>query len=431
MFKTWLKKLIVAGLMLETKLVVRRYRPRLVGITGNVGKTTTKDLIACVLRERYALRASEKSYNSELGLPLTVLGLPNAWSSFWGWLTNLVRGAWLALGPRQVYPSVLILEVGLDRPGDIKRVAELVKFDVVVLTRLPATPVHVEFFTSVEELVREKLLLVSAVKPEGVVVLNGDDEAQTTIQSLTPAKRRRYGFGEGADYRVGEPVLIWSEDRPPAMRAELRAGDELAPLTVPGLVAREQWLLVAAAAAVAGAFHVPLAEVVGELKHYVGPPGRLKLLPGVKNSLIIDDSYNSSPAALEAALEALRSLPTNRRRIAVIGDMLELGEFTAAAHEAAGAHAARVCDIIIGVGLRAKFLLEAAAARRVKPENLHHFEDALAAGKWLQNEIQSGDVILVKGSQSVRLERTVEEIMAEPDRKAELLVRQDKEWLKK
>ncbi len=429
--KNWFKKTVTIWLTLAARTVLRRYQPRLVGITGSVGKTTTKEMVALVLSERYTVRASEKSYNSEIGLPLTVLGLPNAWSSVGGWLINLIRAWWLALGPRQVYPAVLVLEVGLDRPGDIQRVIAWAKFSAVVFTRLPSTPVHVEFFASVADLVAEKLLLAQAVLPNGAVIINADDPTQTPERILTPAVPISYGFRMGADYQVGEPTFIWSEDKPPAMRAELRAGSFVAPVIVPGLVAREQWSLVAAAFAVAGRFAVPLEEVVQAFKHYSGPPGRLKLLAGIKQSLIIDDSYNSSPAALEAALEAIKSLPTGRRRIAVLGDMLELGEFTAAAHEAAGAQAARACDVIVGVGLRAKFLLESVAARRVKPENIHHFVDASAAGEWLQNEIRAGDIILVKGSQATRLEKVVEEIMAEPDRASELLVRQDAEWKKR
>src|SRR3989338_1816365 len=162
--KNLFKKLIVFIITLQARAVLRKYKPMIVAVTGSVGKTSTKDAIYAVLSKSARVRKSEKSFNSEIGLPLTILGAPNAWSNPFRWLANIVDGLFLIWFDAP-YPEWLVLEVGADRPGDIRSLAGWLPVDIAVITRLPEVPVHVEFFDSPEAVVEEKASLIDAIKP--------------------------------------------------------------------------------------------------------------------------------------------------------------------------------------------------------------------------------------------------------------------------
>ena len=148
--RSFFKKLVATLLRAEARLVLRKYNPKVIAVTGSVGKTSAKDAIYAVIADQFHARKSEKSFNSEIGLPLTILGIPNAWNNPFKWLQNLLDGLALYLF-RTSYPEWLVLEVGADRPGDIKKVASWLKVDIAVITRLPEMPVHVELFSSPAE----------------------------------------------------------------------------------------------------------------------------------------------------------------------------------------------------------------------------------------------------------------------------------------
>jgi len=203
------------------------------------------------------------------------------------------------------------------------------------------------------------------------------------------------------------------------------------PARLLGVVGRHQLYPALAAAAVGLKFGVNLVQVSEALSQVVFPPGRLRLLLGVKGSLILDDTYNSSPAALAAALQTLNEIDTPGRKIAVIGDMLELGNKTIEAHKDAGRLAAGIVDLLVIVGVRVKFVAEGAKEKKFSARQIKHFNTAKAAGEYLDRLLKEGDVVLLKGSQLMRLERAVEMIMAEPDKKELLLCRQEPEWQNK
>ena len=157
----------------------------------------------------------------------------------------------------------------------------------------------------------------------------------------------------------------------------------------------------------------------------------MRLLPGVKDTLIIDDTYNSSPVALKEALETLSNIHTRKRKIAVLGDMLELGKYSVDEHKNAGKLASVVCDVLITVGLRARYITEGALDQGMDEGTIFQFENSREAGKFVEQLLEKRDIVLVKGSQSIRMERVVQEIMAHPEKSENLLVRQDEEWQKK
>jgi UDP-N-acetylmuramoyl-tripeptide--D-alanyl-D-alanine ligase len=428
--KSVFKKIIVTMLTWEARLVLVKYKPKMVAVTGSVGKTGSKDAIYTVLSKFFFVRKSEKSFNSEIGVPLAILGLPNAWSNPFHWLTNLLDGLWLIVF-KSKYPQWLVLEVGADRPGDIERIAKWLKPDVAVITRLGKTPVHIEFFESVNELFEEKGSLVRCLKPEGALVLNYDDEDVRNFAEKFSGKIKYFGLESQADifgsyyeidYEKGEKRC------PRGFSYKADANGLVKTVSVEGCVGRQYMYATLCALAVGLALDLDFDEMILALKKFEAPGGRMNLVPGVKRSLIIDDSYNSSPVALAEALATLESLKISGKKIAVLGDMLELGPHTVEAHKKAGEKAGSFCALLFTVGLRAQNIATGALEAGMSEKNILQYEDSRRVGKEIGRYIKAGDAILVKGSQGMRMERVVEAVMAHPEDKEKLLVRQDGEW---
>lgn len=426
------KRIIVALLTLEAKAVLRIYKPRIVAVTGSVGKTSTKDAIYSVLAPHAYVRKSDKSFNSEVGIPLTILGRPNAWSNPLRWIENLIDGLVLILW-RSKYPEWLVLEVGADRPGDISSVSKWLRADVVVITRLPDMPAHVEFFDSPEDVVREKASLLAALKSDGIFVANADDPKVLKLRDDVPGQSMTVGFTLGSDV-MGDNLQLLSEKGPKSLPIGLAARvhcedtGESAEVRIMGTIGAHGFMPVLTAIAVGKVLGFSLPSMIEALAGHSAPPGRMRLLPGIKDTLIIDDTYNASPAATVAALQALKLAGGKGRRIAVLGDMLELGRYSTAQHKEIGKDIADAADILLTVGFRARDMAEGALDNGMKDDNILQFEDSHQAGKELERMLEPGDVVLIKGSQSIRMERAVEEVMAEPARAKELLVRQEPEW---
>ncbi|MBP9710675.1 MAG: UDP-N-acetylmuramoyl-tripeptide--D-alanyl-D-alanine ligase [Candidatus Pacebacteria bacterium] len=430
------KKLIVKILLLEARAVLKKYKPKIVAVTGSVGKTSAKDAIFSVLAGNAHVRKSQKSFNSEIGLPLTILGVPNAWSNPLKWLQNFLDGLFLLITPAK-YPEWLVLEVGADRPGDIKSLAKWLPVDVAVITRLPEVPVHVEYFDSPEEVIEEKASLIKALKPGGTLVLYaGDIEAETLKPRAGNHPVITYGLVPHANVRIDESKLVYTkgdESWPIGMGAEMFVDGISVHVQVVGAIGAHALLPALAGAAVGKALNLPIEQIVKGLEGYEPPLGRMHLIRGIKNTLIIDDTYNSSPAAVVAALDALTMVGTHAlgRKVAVLSDMLELGKHSATEHKKVGAHAAKTCSLLLTVGLRARDMAQGALDAGMPDSAILQFESAESAGKELQAMMLEHDVVLVKGSQSMRMEKVVEEVMAEPEKAGDVLVRQDAEWKKR
>ena len=435
--QSFLKKTVAVLLRLEARLALRKYKPHIVAITGSVGKTSTKDAIYSVVAAGAYTRKSEKSFNSEIGLPLTVLGQPNAWHNPLKWLENLFDGLLLVLWRRR-YPEWLVLEVGADRPGDIRSLASWLSVDVAVITRLPEVPVHVEFFDSAEQVKEEKASLLRALKSDGAVVLYADDTEVVALRHRAPSARIvTFGLSAEADVRAHDVEIVFAErdgrSVPAGMRAKVTMGEKTGELTVLGAIGAHALLPALAAVGVGYSLGRDWGQILEALKGYEPPHGRMHVVMGEKETLLLDDTYNSSPAAAAAALEALALLPKvpRARKIAVLGDMLELGRHSVEEHRKIGALAAEAADILLTVGFRARDIAQGALDNGVADGKIFQFEDAERAGHELEAMLKVGDTILIKGSQSMRMEKIVEEIMQYPDEAANELVRQDAEWKKR
>jgi UDP-N-acetylmuramyl pentapeptide synthase len=424
------KQCIVFILTWEARATLARYKPHIIAVTGSVGKTTTKEAIYAALAESVRVRRSDKSFNSEIGVPLTILGLPNAWNNPFGWLLNIVRGLWLVISWRE-YPAWLVLEVGADRPGDIRRVARWLRPDITVLTGVPDIPVHVEYFNSPEDVLKEKRSLAEYLKPGGKLVLNGDDERMKQLHSDFRGASISFGMEPENNFFASHDEIMYRDDVPVGMQFRVNHLGSSVPVMLYGALGTPRIYAALAAIAVADCIGVDCVSAASALATWSPPPGRVRIVDGLRGSLIIDDTYNSSPAAALAALDILKAVRTKGRRIAVLGDMLELGKYSSAAHKQVGERAAQCADVLITIGFRSRALAEAALDAGMKDTDIRQYEmnEAQRAGKELETELHEGDIVLIKGSQSMRMERTVLEVMAEPVRAAELLVRMDPEWL--
>ncbi len=406
------------------RAVVRRYRPRVVMVTGSVGKTSTKDAVAAVLATRFFVRKSEKSFNSEFGVPFTILGVGNPWNDPLKWFSVIKSALSLLVLPNH-YPNMLVLEVGSGKPGDLAQILKIATPDMVVVTRLPEVPVHVEAYASPEAVREEEFSPAYALAPEAPLIICADDPY--AIEHALRSSARVTSFGSAADalVRVGAIDFYTEEGRVVGMRTSVRCGEEEGAIVVKGSVGRTQVVPAAAALAAGHAFQIPLEEALRALDAYVPPPGRGRIFAGRNGSIIIDDSYNASPIAVEEALSTLKAFPGAKRRIAVLGDMLELGRYSVMEHARIAPIAGATADIIVTVGIRARsFASEPGSAEVLS------FDNSYEAAKTLYELVQEGDVVVVKGSQSVRTERVVEALLADAGDVARL-ARQEEKWRQK
>ena len=433
------QKILERVLYILARAAIKRFKPLIVGVTGSVGKTSAKEAIYFVLRKKYKVWRSVKNYNNEIGIPLTVLGMDHRGKNIFGWVGEITRSFLKIIVKGKYYPEILVLEMGADRPGDIDYLTSITPPFIGIITAIGEIPVHVEFFAGPQEVAKEKSKLIQALPYNGFAVLNTDDGTVLDIKDRTKAKIVEFGFGKDADvvasnYEIRIKNTRGENSVPEGIVFKIDYRGKTVPIRLQNVFGKPQVYAASAAVACGLVMNMNLVEISDALAEYQSPPGRLGLVRGIKNSLIIDDSYNASPQAVHEALDLLESLPA-KRRIAVLGDMLEIGKYSEVAHRAIGDKAAKFVDLLFTVGPKARFIADEAMvrgieknARVLKQTEVSSFDDSIEAGKKLDGIIKPGDLILVKGSQSIRTERVVEEIMAEPQKAKDLLCRQEETW---
>ncbi|PIR57830.1 MAG: hypothetical protein COU71_02050 [Parcubacteria group bacterium CG10_big_fil_rev_8_21_14_0_10_38_31] len=434
MIKNIIKKIILFILKIEARLILWRYRPKIIAITGTVGKTSAKDAIGTIFSREFYARKSDKSYNSEFGVPLTIIGAKSAFNNLFKWFLIFLKGIKLLI-VKHDYPEMLILEVGVDRPDDMSKLTSWLNPDTALVTGFGNTPVHIEFFKNVDELMREKSKLIRDFTLENHVVLNGDDPKTRELKNRTKANVVTYGFNEDNDLIASNYRILYKDDKdsgvPEGIIFKVDYKGKIIPIRLYNIFGKQAVYSVLSALAMGVVYHFNIIEMSNSLTRYRPPVARLNLISGIGDSFILDDTYNASPLAVEMALNTLDEIKTKGRKIAVLGDMLELGKYSADEHRKVGEKVLGIADIIVTVGIRAKFIAEGAKEAGFREKNIYEFGESREAGRFLIDIIKEGDLILVKGSQSIRTERVVEEIMAHPENKEFLLARQEKEWLNK
>lgn len=433
--KTLFKKIITIKLTYIARMILWRHKPQIIAITGSVGKTSTKDAIYTVLKSSGSVRRSEKSFNSELGVPLSIIGAKSGWNNIFSWIEVFFVGLKQIFSKVGSYPKILVLEVGADRPGDISSIAKWLKPHVVVITRLPEVPVHIEFFPTLQSLLDEKMALAKYMRKEGTLILNADDPRVLETKEKIRARTILYGNNPEADIRASSVQLLApneseSDPTPGGLTFKLEFDGKSLPVLLPNIYAKSFLSVSLAALSVAYVLGENMVTAIGDIASYETPPGRVHLIAGIHDTILIDDTYNSSPAACEAGLSMLKDMPFGKRKVAIIGDMLELGRHTIDAHTQVGVLASEAADILITVGLRAKGIAKGALSNGMSEKKVFETENALLGADCMKKIIKTGDVIYIKGSQGMRMERAVKELMQDKDRASQLLVRQDIEWQK-
>lgn len=431
-----MKRLVQRMLANLARKTLRAYKPKVVAITGSVGKTSTRHAITTAIGDARKIRSTFENYNNELGVPLTILNEPSPGRSVFGWMGVLWRSWRLSMGGSHDYPEVLILEYGADARGDIGYLCQIAQPYIAVVTAVGVA--HAEFFGTLEDVKEEKGTLVRSLAPDGIAVLNADDDRVADMRHMAKGAVVTYGLG-GADITAMDVRVDMRHDGDidvgevvARLRFTLKAGADEVSVQMNNVVGDTHVSSVLGGVAVALQLGIAPATIAKNLESYVPMPGRLRLITGIKRSLLIDDTYNASPEAVHAALQVLSSvpIPSTAQRIAVLGDMLELGRYSEQAHTDVGKHVASLpIDLLITVGEHGRDIARGALDAGMEQTQVYTYANSVDAGRFVQERMKKGDAILAKGSQGARMEKIVKEVMAEPLRAPDLLVRQYGKWL--
>ena len=364
--------------------VRRQWGGRIVGITGSTGKTTTKEIIAAVLARQYRVLKTSGNLNNHYGVPLTLLKLE----------------------PRH---DVGVIEMAMSAPGEIAFLASLAEPGIGVVTNV--APAHLQFFDSVESIARAKRELIEHLRAPAVAVLNHDDERVRHFADAFEGRVLTFGFEEGADFRALNVHMV--QRGFPAMEFDVQGGPYHERIAM-SLVGRHNVQNALAAIATASIFKISSENVCSALSQFQALRQRTEILKLAGDLTIIDDAYNSNPRAMESMLETLAGWPGVRQRIVVAGEMLELGSSSPEWHRLVGRLCAQFgADWLLAVQGDAKYLLEGAVGAGLPRERAMFFSDATEAGRFCQTVVRSGDVILVKGSRGVGLEKAIDVLRRE------------------
>ena len=426
-----LKTILLWILRRLSKMILKKYRPDVIGITGSIGKSSTKEAVAAVLKTSFNVRSNVKNYNNEVGLPLTVIGVDKTpGRSIFGWLKVFFKALAILLKRDKNYPEMLVMEMGADKPGDIAYLTDIAPCKVGVLTYI--SHAHTEHFKTIKKIAQEKRLIVSHLPVDGFAVLNYDNDL-VLQNAKTRAEVVTYGFKDGADFQATDINILTDPETgwPSGLNFKVNHKGSFVPVMLTGAVAEHLIPSALAGLVVGHIFGINLVDAAAALRELKPLPGHMCLIPGIKKTLIIDDTYNSSPDPTTSALLTLANMQIKEgaERYTVLGDMLELGPETENAHREIGQKISALgINMLVTVGEASKFTASAAREMGMAEHRVVVFADSVTAGRFLQDAIKEGDVILVKGSQGVRMEKIVKELMAEPLRAPELLVRQTGEW---
>lgn len=367
----------LVGLQQAARFWRRKLALRVIGITGSVGKTTTKELIAEVLSQRYKTFKSLGNFNNEIGLPLNVLSITDDYER-------------------------AVLEMGFYVAGEIALLADIAVPEIGVVTNIGT--VHASRAGSQEAIFEGKSELVRALPKTGVAILNYDDPFVKRMAELTAARVFFYGLDPAAD--------LWADDIEglglDGVRFQLHYQQETLHVRIP-MIGRHSVHTALRAAAVGLIEGLDWGQILAGLR-MGNPQLRLVAVQGRNGSLLLDDTYNASPESTMAALNLLSEL--EGRKVAVLGDMLELGQYEQQGHQMVGNMAARVADVLVTVGPRAHMIAETARAAGLGNDVVNEFADTTGALAFLKDTLANGDVVLVKGSRAVQMEKIVPELEA-------------------
>lgn len=401
---------------------LRKLSPKVIGISGSVGKTSTKEAIAHILSSQFRVLKSDSSYNTDFGIYLTILEEKSGMSSLSSWIKVLfsaLKKTYMRVDPI----DFLILEMGTDQPGDMQVLLDIIVPDIAVMTRISENHFSEGQFPSLESMFHEDVLLQKSVlaKETGHIFMNVDDVYQKEFIELHKDNSHLH------TYSLTQEV----------------GGEEAVQMTKEGLAF--MWETLELHAPIVGPWHAEVLLPAIHVARFCGirdqtivescatfrlPAGRMNSIPGKHGETIIDSSYNASPLAVMKAVKLLGTY--TGRRIFVFGNMNELGDQSDMLHEEVGTYFPGNVDILLTVGEGPILSTKRAIALGFSADAVHHFKTSDEAALFYETIAHHDDIVLVKGSQNrVRLEKFIKHMMKEPHRASELLVRQSEEWNKK
>ena len=414
------------GIQRKLEKYVRKYfetHPdiKLITVAGSVGKTSTKLAIATLLSQKYRVRLHEGNHNTHLSAPLAILGInfPGNPRNFWQWHKVFSAARKRIKSPSSQEPQIIIQELGTDHPGDIERFSKYLAPNIAVITSV--SPEHMEFFGSIDAVAQEELGAASFAE---IAILNQDDISADFFKYVQNSNISTYSSIGGANYNF----IANSFSLIDGFGGKIQT-PEYGEINVRVKVFGEHSLRpITGAVAVSAKLGLSSQEIIGGLVSLKPIPGRMNFMRGVKESVLIDDTYNSSPAALEAAIQTLYALSAPSK-IAIIGSMNELGESSAFEHQKIGEMLDGISlSWVITVGEQANRFL--ATAARLRGCQVYEAKNAIDAGTFAHKIMERGSLVLLKGSQGeVYLEEATKILLLNKEDE-NLLVRQDEKWKK-
>lgn len=360
----------------------RRFHPKVIAVTGSTGKTSTKDMIGALLEQKFSVLKTFGNFNNEVGLPLTILELEDA-------------------------HDFLVVEMGMRGLGQIARLCDIAKPDVGVVTNVNET--HIELLGSVERIAEAKSELIRSLPSAGFAILNKDNLYAWSMHENAKCPVKSFGFDPSADVRAEEVRMIPGEGMEFKLITPKFSGKVF--LSVQGI--HHIMNALAAVCAVLD-YGIELDDIVSAFSNFSLTEGRTSVLSLPNGITLIDDTYNASPVSTKAALELLRELAGSRRKVAVLGDMFELGDYERLGHMDVGRACVRTgVDLLVIVGSISKYIQEGAVLEGFSESDIIHFQDSLHAAGSIAAIVEPGDVILVKGSRGMKMERVVEVLQKE------------------
>ncbi|HKZ35032.1 MAG TPA: UDP-N-acetylmuramoyl-tripeptide--D-alanyl-D-alanine ligase [Patescibacteria group bacterium] len=428
--QAFLTLLFLMLLRLGAWIQLRKGHPRIIGITGSAGKTSTMYAVYQVLSPSFRVKMSEKG-NSETGIPLDLLGIRVTSYSFWFWVKVFFL---LPIRIFLYWPKyeMYIVEMGVDSPFPPKNMGYLLTIlRPQIGVFLGVSAVHTAFFEEgeckktdelLDKIAEEKGKMIVSLPSDGWAVLNLDDDRVSQFQERT--KAHVFSFGRKRDSTI---QIIEVSSTLTAFTLRLRWNDQEETLRIFGSVLPEHYgHSFAAACGIGVILGIPLKESVARLSSYHLPPGRMSVIEGVKETVILDSSYNASKQTVLDALDLLQKI-AEKKKVAILGDMRELGSHGKDDHREVGKKVAEVCDEVVFVGPFMKEYAVPVVEEKAVP--CASFDSASKAAKYLKERLSGGETILIKGSQNtIFLETAVKELMLHPEQSEELLCRQTPFW---
>jgi len=358
--------------------VLSTHTARVVGITGSIGKTTTKEYAASLLSKSFKVLKSEKNFNNHIGLPLSILRL-------------------------QESHTIAVLEMGMSAPGEISQLTQIAPPDIAVITNI--NPVHLEFFKDIEEIAKAKKEILDGLKPAGTAVLNGDDPLVRKIGKTWRGAKLFFGLSQDCEIRASNIKRMGFQ----GLSLDLFYGDRKDRIHFPFFYTSFLYNFLAAVG-VAYAFSTPVEDLLQQIQTLRFFPMRGELHRLKNDIILIDDSYNSNPAALESVLKDLAELPA-KRKVAILGDMLELGKQEVDYHLQAGKQVKdKNWDILVTIGPLSRHMAEGALFAGMRKEHVFSFGDSKEAAENIGSLLKAGDLVLVKGSRGMKTDKVIERL---------------------